>query len=188
METRTQTRTPSGAKQATALLVLAALFFLPGCERKERLKVGDAAPEFSVMDTTGSTVALGQFKGKVVVLYFWTNSCCRDTVKLIEPLYGKYREKGLALLAFDVGDSGETAASYAKSNGLTFPVLADERGEIFRQYRLLGFPTVLLLDKNGVIRQIVPGRIEAAQLEKLVQRQFDHQKETDAAYERLHSR
>jgi len=173
METRTQTRTPSGAKQATALLVLAALFFLPGCERKERLKVGDAAPEFSVMDTTGSTVALGQFKGKVVVLYFWTNSCCRDTVKLIEPLYGKYREKGLALLAFDVGDSGETAASY---------------GEIFRQYRLLGFPTVLLLDKNGVIRQIVPGRIEAAQLEKLVQRQFDHQKETDAAYERLHSR
>ncbi len=46
----------------------------------------------------------------------------------------------------------------------------------------------MILDRNGIVRQVVLGEIQPAQMEKLVKRQFDIQKETEVAYEKLHPR
>jgi peroxiredoxin len=170
------------------ILMLASIVFSAGCEEKQRVKSGDAAPVFSARDVNGELVTLGQFTGDVVVLYFWTNSCCGDRLKQIEPVYVKHKQKGLALLAINVGDSGEAVKSYAQSNGLTFTMLTDERSKIFKQYGAIGFPTVFILDGNGIIRKKILGDIQAAQLEKLVEHQFTIKKETDAAYEKMHRR
>ena len=172
----------------SALLVLASILFSFGCDTKKGLKVGDTAPAFSSTDTTGESVSLSQFKGKMVILYFWADSCCGERLKFIEPFYSKNKQKGLALLAIDVGDPKEVVAAYARNNRLTFTMLTDVDGKIFRQYQLRGFPTIMILDKNGIIRQVVLGEVQPAQLEKLVQRQFDVQKEVEAAYEKVHPR
>jgi hypothetical protein len=65
---------------------------------------------------------------------------------------------------------------YAKSNDLTLTMLTDEHSIIFRQYQAFGFPTILIIDKNGVIRKKIMGNIRIDQLEKLIQNQFDIQK------------
>lgn len=171
------------------LLILFAVSFFCGCEAKKRdVRSGETAPVFSVTDITGEPVSLSQFRGRIVVMYFWQNSCCGDSLKLVEPFYKANRQKNLAIIAINVGDSEESVASYAKSNELTFTMLADEHSGIFNQYQGLGFPTIFIIDKYGVIRKKILGNIRVDQLETLIQRQFDIQRQAETAYEKSHPR
>ena len=170
------------------LLILFAIFSFCGCETKQVLKTGEMAPVFSAMNIAGEPVSLSQFKGKIVVVYFWQNSCCGDSLKLVEPFYNANRHKGLAIIAINVGDPKGVVTSYAKSNGLTFTMLADEHSSIYKQYQAFGFPTILIIDKNGVIRKKILGNILVDQLEKLINQQFDIQKQAEASYEKNHPR
>jgi peroxiredoxin len=134
------------------LLTLFAISSFCGCEAKmPDVKIGMNAPVFSAMDVTGKPVNLNQFKGRIVVIYFWQNSCCADSLKLIEPFYEANRHKDLAIVAVNVGDTKEVVTSYAKRNGLSFTILTDEHSTIFKQYRAIGFPTIFIIDSNGVM-------------------------------------
>lgn len=168
------------------LFVPAILYFCLGCSEKQPLKIGDNAPKISGNDIHGEPVGLDRFKGKVVILYFWTNSCCGDRLKLLEPFYRQYKDKGLALLALNEGDSKEIVESYAKANGLTFLMQTDEHGTTSKQYGIFGFPTIFILDKNGIIRKKILGDIQTGQLQKLAEKQFNIQKEIEANYEKTH--
>lgn len=84
------------------LLVLFAIFFFCGCEAKRDVKIGETAPEFSSTDITGKSVSLSQFKGKIVIIYFWRNSCCADSLKSVEPYYRSNRHKELAVIAINL--------------------------------------------------------------------------------------
>jgi peroxiredoxin len=170
------------------LLVLFAISSFCGCEPQRDVKIGESAPVFSSTDIAGEPVSLNQFKGKIVVIYFWQNSCCGDSLKLVEPFYSANRHKELAILAVNVGDTKEIVTSYAKGNGLTFTMLTDEHSIIFKQYQALGFPTILIIDGNGIIRGKILGNIQVNKLEKLIQHQFDIQKQAEASYEKNHRR
>ena len=167
---------------------MVALIF-SGCEgKKKNVTTGETAPLFSALDITGKSVRLDQLKGNIVVVYFWQNSCCADSLKLVEPLYRKNSQKDLVILAVNVGDTKEVVTSYTKNNGLTFKMLTDENGSIFKQYQAFGFPTIFIIDKNGVIREKILGNIQTDKLEKLIQRQIDIQKEAEASYNKNHPR
>ncbi len=169
---------------AAALLMLAVLCLGPGCERKQPVAIGDKPPEIAGADLQGESVGLDRFKGRVVVLYFWADSCCRDRLKLLEPFYRKNRDRGLTLLAVNVGSPAKLVESFAKSAGLTFTLLTDEHSASAERYGVFGFPTVFILDGTGVVRQKVLGEISVEQLQKLVERQFAMQKEVQAQFEK----
>ena len=171
------------------LLVFLAALFLSGCDtKKQDIKKGDAAPQFSASDVSGGTISLSRNKGKIVVLYFWTNSCCGDSLKLVEPFYRANKRNNLEIAAINVGDSKEVVKSYASSNSLTFPILMDEHSTLFTQYNVFGYPTIFIIDKHGIIREKILGNIQTKQLEKLIQRQIDIQKKAEDSYEKTHSR
>lgn len=170
------------------VLVLATLSLVSGCERKSWPQRGDASPDFSATEINGSPVLLSQLKGKIVILYFWTNSCCGRSLQRFEPFYRSHEQRGMAFLAINVGDSREVVASYAKETGVTFTLLADAQKRISEQFGVIGFPTIYILDKNGVIREKIQGEIQPEQMEKLVKRQFAMQKEAESSYEKIHGR
>lgn len=151
-----------------AIILLTSLAFSSGCDEKQGIKTGDKPPGISGTDIHGEFINLSQFKGNVIVLYFWTKSCCGERVKQLEPYYCNNRYKGLAILAINVGNTSEIVESYAKDNGLTFTLQTDERGMTAREYGVFGFPTIFILDRDGIIRKKILGDIDTAQLEKLV--------------------
>jgi peroxiredoxin len=171
-----------------ALFVLAALHFCSGCDNRPLVKIGDKSPIISATDTHGEVFSLDQLKGKVGVIFFWTNSCCGDRVKMLEPFYRRNRGKGLEVLAVNVGDTKEIVESYAKTNGLTFTLLTDEHSKISKQYGIFGFPTIFILDKNGIVREKIHGDIPADKLQRLIVKQFNIQEKVEADYEKIHSR
>ena len=170
-----------------SILLLACLIFLTGCDSKQ-VRIGDTPPDISGNDINGDTFTLNQRKGKVSVLFFWRDSCCGDRLKQLEPFYLQNKERGLAVLAVNAGDSKTLVKSYAKNNGLTFTLLTDERAKTTKQYNIFGFPTIFILDNNGVVREKILGDIQNVKLQKLVEKQFSIQKEIEANYEKNHPR
>ena len=151
-----------------AMLLLAFLAFSSGCAEKQEVKIGGKPPVISGNDIHGEFVSLNQFKDQVVVLYFWANTCCGEKLKLVEPFYIRNKSRGVAVLAINVGDSKETVESYVKNNRLTFTLQTDEHAMVARQYGVFGFPTVFILDRNGIIRNKILRDIQIAKLEQLV--------------------
>jgi peroxiredoxin len=141
---------------------------LSGCKEAAAPKSGELAPSVSCNDVAGEYVNLSQLKGKVVVLYFWSSKCCGESLKLLEPFYQQHKYNGLALLAIEVGGSKDVVTLFVKSNGLTFTNLTDEYESLARSYRVIGFPTIFVVDKGGVIRSKISGEIRMEQLTNLV--------------------
>lgn len=153
-----------------AIALLASLAVAHGCDQPQGVKVGAPPPSVSGSDIYGEYVTLDRFKGSVVVLYFWTNSCCADDLKELQPFYGRNGRRGLAVLAINERDTREIVESYAKRNGLTFTFQTDEHALTAQEYGVFGFPTIFILDRNGIVRDKILGHIPVARLEKLVSR------------------
>ncbi len=151
-------------------LLLALPSFLSGCADKSVPKIGETPPAISCNDVTGEYISLNRLKGNVVVIYFWSSTCCGDRLKQLEPWFSLNKYKGLSILAVNVGGDENSVKLFARNNGLTFTMLTDEHGMISRQYGVIGFPTIFILDRNGVIRNKIVGDINAAYLFKLVSR------------------
>jgi peroxiredoxin len=151
-----------------ACLLLALPVALSGCAEKTVPKIGEAPPAISCNDVNGEYISLDRLKGNVVVVYFWSSSCCGDRLKQHESWFDLTRHKGVSILAVNVGDDENSVRLFARKNGLTFTMLTDEHGLISRQYGVAGFPTAFVIDRNGVIRKKIVGDTEAANLLRVV--------------------
>ena len=168
--------------------ILASLVFFAGCDSKQQIKIGDTPPVISGKDIYGEDMKLIKLKAKLFIVFFWTNSCCGDSVKKLEPFYRENKENGLAILTVNVGDAKEIVESYAKNNALSFTMLTDEHSKLFKQYQCFGYPTIFILDKNWIIREKILGDIQIEKLQNIVVKQFKIQKEMEVNYEKIHSR
>ena len=114
------------------------------------------APEFTLQDMDGEDHALGDFRGKVVMLNFWGTWCppCRREMPSLERLYRKYKDRGLAVVAVNQWEDPDLVFEFTGqlSPAPTFSILFDRESRIAEQYSVKGLPTTFLLDKEGNIR------------------------------------
>jgi peroxiredoxin len=127
------------------------------------VKVGDAAPAFTLTDTDGKTVKLEDYKGKTVVL-FWFNPTCpgitmhftKDTMTF-NKLYNEYHTKGVEFVAINSGAPGkegsgkELNAKMRTEWKMEYPIALDETGETGHAYGATNTPHVFIVDKDGKI-------------------------------------
>ena len=104
------------------------------------LSVGDTAPDFTVKDTTGTTIKLANYAGKKVVLYFYpkddTPGCTKQACSFRDN-YEQYLSKGITVLGVSMDDEASHQQFTDKFN-LPFPLLADTDGAITKAYDVDG--------------------------------------------------
>ena len=117
------------------------------------LKEGTRAPAFSLPDQDGNPVSLEDYRGRKVVLYFYskdhTSGCTKQACGFAER-YPLFLEKGAAVL----GVSRDTVASHKKfeeKHGLPFPLLSDPDQAVRTAYDAVGVRTTYLIDGEGII-------------------------------------
>ncbi|MBV7274735.1 redoxin domain-containing protein [Clostridium sp. PL3] len=135
------------------------------------------APDFTLLDQYGDAHKLSDYKGKVVFLNFWATWCppCRDELPHIEEIYKEYKNNSedvivLGLTAPKLGREGskEYIKDFISKQGYTFPVVFDNGGNIMEQYEIEVFPTTFIVDKEGNVNKYIPGAMDKATMEKLI--------------------
>ena len=95
------------------------------------LKVGDRAPDFSLLDFKGGKFNLAKFLKKNVVLLWFTNLCpgCQEKMSTVENLKRIYEKKGVEIAAVSVlGDDRKTVENTVHEKKLTLKFLYDPKG------------------------------------------------------------
>lgn len=104
-------------------------------------------------DLAGKPVDISSYKGKPVILFFWTSWCyyCRKQLKILSQNQGELKKDGITILAINIGESNYKVQSFFnfKTSELSFKVLLDEQGDFADSYDVIGVPTYILLDKTG---------------------------------------
>jgi peroxiredoxin Q/BCP len=150
-------------KKLFAALIL-PLFFLATAQAADMLKEGASAPGFALPNQEGKQVALKDFLGKWVVLYFYpkdfTSGCSLEAHNFQEDV-AKYKDRNAMILGVSV-DSPTSHKSFCAKEGLNFMLLADEDhkvSELYSSTMNLGVATLsarntFLIDPNGIIRKV----------------------------------
>jgi peroxiredoxin len=109
--------------------------------------------DFTLPTLDGDSIALSDFKGKVVLINFWATWCgpCREEMPSLERLYRHFKYEKFALLAVDVMEPPEKVKKFARRYNLSFPILLDRRGEISAKYAANAIPTTFIIDKEGKV-------------------------------------
>lgn len=114
------------------------------------------APDFTVEDAEGNAVSLSQFKGKPVVLNFWSSRCapCRYEMPDFDKLHQKLGDQ-VEFVMVNVTDGRwdtlDTAKAFIKDSGYGFPVYFDTKVSAARSYAVNALPTTYFIDAEGVM-------------------------------------
>ncbi len=163
-------------KQKTLLFALIVMFLVPfaSCSKQKTTNSGaaskmQAAPDFSLMLSTGETVKLSDLRGKAVLLHFWATWCppCRAELPemnaLAESLAANSDSK-LEFLAVCISDEETSRAQFMAKNNYTFKGGLDARGDVASLYRVQGIPSSFLISPDGSIEKRHVGAMSKAQL------------------------
>ena len=140
-------------KMTLVLGVLGLCLFL--ASSSSAIGVGDQAPQFQLETLQGKDVGLASYKQQPVLLIFWTTWCpyCRKELPRINDLVQEYGPE-IAFLGINAGwnDSVGRAKSYVQKSDLSYPVAFDHDSKVSKKFMIRGVPTIIILDKEGVIR------------------------------------
>jgi peroxiredoxin len=130
-------------------------------------QVGSLAPDFVLEDLSGRAVSLGDFRGEVVLLNFWAVWCepCRVEMPLLENRYDGLKDEGFVVLGVDFDDPAADVLEYRQDLSLTFPLLLDVGGDVQDLYRIRGYPSSVIVDREGKVQIVHIGVMTEKQLD-----------------------
>ncbi|HUE87269.1 MAG TPA: TlpA disulfide reductase family protein [Vicinamibacterales bacterium] len=148
---------------------------------------GTVAPPLDLADYLGAPPPpLAQLKGKVVLLFFWAHWCsdCKAQAPILAELASRYAAQGLVVMAptqrFGYVAGGRPATAQEEASYIdeirqrTYAVLHDQSIPLseanHRRYGVSSTPTLVLLDREGVVRLYHPGRMTLQDLEPVIKR------------------
>ena len=127
---------------AAVLLIAGSVPVLAGmpAQFKETLQCVDGSPP----------VRLSSYKSKVLLLEFWATYCvpCAEARPYFEELQRRFADRGLVVLAVDVGEDAQTVKTYLKAHPTPLKVVLDPKRRLAGGLLLSKEPAMALFDTN----------------------------------------
>ena len=178
--------------RATAALLLAAALLAvvactgggqpspssPASEGPGGAPAGPVAPDFqlSLFETAdypaGQSLRLSDLEGRPVVLNFWFPSCppCVAEMPDLEAAYQRYKDRvafvGVQLVGLDSVQDGQ---EFVRRMGVNYALGPDLRGDIVKEYEVVGFPTTVFLDSRLRVVRKWTGVLNLEKLEEIIE-------------------
>lgn len=126
---------------------------------------GDAGP----LRLGSAPASLKALRGSVVLVDFWATWCgpCRITIPMLNSLGARYLATGFRVLGVST-ESAERVATFAAMERIGYGLYLDRSGDITGRYHVSSFPSMFLIDRRGVVRNIWVGVPDSADLESRI--------------------
>jgi thiol-disulfide isomerase/thioredoxin len=163
--------------ELTPLLVFAVVAWLgaifAGCvfaQGPADSKVKEPAPRFNATTTAGEKFNNDSIKGKVVLLEFWTTWCtyCDVELPFVERLNDEFGNKGLVILAVNVGESKKTVKKYLEQHPRKTRIVLTDNTNLAAMYAAKSYPIYVVIDREGNIAGTQDGAAGESALRDLV--------------------
>jgi thiol-disulfide isomerase/thioredoxin len=159
------------------LVLLVTLIFFQGVyvscgESNPSLSRLPSAPNFILKDLKGNKVMLSDFKGKVIILDFWTTWCppCREEIPHLVDLYAAYRGKGLEVVGIALEPYNlRGVKDFIQRYRVTYPVLIGDNKVSSDYGGIVSIPTTFVITQDAKIYRAYVGYQEKAVFEKDIQ-------------------
>lgn len=120
--------------------------------------VGKLAPEIDGIDLEGRPLRLSDYRGRVVLLNFWGTWCfpCMKLVPHERELAAAHRGQPFDIVGVNCDDDAQKAREAVARHGMTWRSFRDQPGDrpaLTEEWKILGFPTLYLIDHHGIIRK-----------------------------------
>ncbi len=127
------------------------------------------APDFTLPDSSGESVRLSSFRGKVVLLNFWATWCspCKAEIPMLDELQRAYGDRGLVVLGVSLDDEGWGAVRpFLAQTKVGYRVMVGH-AEIARLYgNVESLPATLLIDRAGRVAATHTGLVSKETYER----------------------
>ena len=144
---------------SAAFVIIAALAW-GGCTGKDGTLGADASgalhPALQGKTVGGDYVQLTDFAGQVVLVNVWATWCgpCRKELPELARLQRDYASQGFTVLGVTVDKHAAlpVVKSFIKKHGLRYPMIFDPDGHSVGALSIKGYPTSLLIGRDGALR------------------------------------
>ena len=132
-----------------------------------------STPAFTVHTLADSTITSQSLRGRVILVNVWATWClpCRAEMPLLEATWNRHKAAGLVLLgaSVDTGDP-QTVRDFITERGISYPIAIVGSDVIRALGGVVGYPTSVLIGRDGRVRHRVMGPIGPLSLEPAIRR------------------
>jgi len=130
-----------------------------------------AAPEFALQDSSGHTVSLKNYRGKVVLLDFWATWChgCQQEIPWFAGFQRKYGARGLTVVGVSLdGDGWRAVKPFLLTADVPYRILLGN-DDTAKRYGIKNMPDTFLIDRRGRIAAAYAGLVDKDNVEANIQ-------------------
>jgi peroxiredoxin len=122
-------------------------------------EIGTEAPDFVLKSVAGPNLRLSEHRGDVVMLAFLATWCgeCRTQLEHLREVRARHADAGLKLLVVGLDPNARQLGELAERIGVRDAVLQDAKGDVGRLYDVERLPLLVLIDRFGVVRDVLEG-------------------------------
>ncbi len=132
---------------------------------------GATAPDFNVVAKDGSTLTRAQILGKPTLLVFFASWCphCNNEAPLIKEIAAKNPDVQVVMIGVGDRETPSDIYDFQQKHDLPFPTYQDG-GKAAAAYGIASYPTIMSVDKGGVIRDVQTGEKSTTELNSMIGR------------------
>ncbi len=127
--------------------------------KQDQIKEGSIAPNFVLQSVDGERIELKDLKGKGVFLNFWGTWCgpCKQEFPYMANQYEVFKDRGVEIVAVNVGESNIAVKNFMNAYGVNFPVAMDKDRQVTEAYDITPLPTTFLINPEGKVIKVIKG-------------------------------
>lgn len=127
--------------------------------KQDQVKEGSIAPNFVLQSVDGERIELKDLKGKGVFLNFWGTWCgpCKQEFPYMANQYQVFKDRGVEIVAVNVGESNIAVKNFMDAYGVNFPVAMDKDRQVTEAYDITPLPTTFLINPEGKVIKVIKG-------------------------------
>jgi len=118
----------------------------------QALPIGERAPILQGINLdNGQSVALQDYKGRLVLLEFWASWCvsCQHSLPMLGDVYHHYQQQGVEILSINLDSNRALARDFVQHHALPFTTLIDIPVAQRDAYQITALPSVYLVGREG---------------------------------------